>query len=70
MAKKKKQRSRKRSVEPGHLASSSGKTLRTYDVGALPGRLHAKSFAEQDFREVGIIPACIESLVLDTNFRC
>ncbi len=36
MAKKKKQRSRKRSVEPGHLASSRGKTLRTYDVGALP----------------------------------
>ncbi len=36
MAKKKKQRSAKRSVEPGHLASSSGKTLRTYDVGALP----------------------------------
>jgi transposase len=36
MAKKKKQRSTKRSVEPGHLASSSGKTLRTYDVGALP----------------------------------
>ena len=36
MAKKKKQRSAKRCVEPGHLASSSGKTLRTYDVGALP----------------------------------
>ncbi len=36
MAKKKKQRSPKRSVEPGHLARSSGKTLRTYDVGALP----------------------------------
>jgi len=36
MAKKKKLRSTKRSVEPGHLASSSGKTLRTYDVGALP----------------------------------
>ena len=36
MAKKKKRRSTKRSVEPGHLASSSGKTLRTYDVGALP----------------------------------
>jgi len=36
MAQKKKQRSTKRSVEPGHLASSSGKTLRTYDVGALP----------------------------------
>ncbi len=36
MAKKKKRRSTKRSVEPGHLASSSGKTLRSYDVGALP----------------------------------
>ena len=36
MAKKKKRRSTKHSVEPGHLASSSGKTLRTYDVGALP----------------------------------
>ena len=36
MAKKKKQRSTRCSVEPGHLASSSGKTLRTYDVGALP----------------------------------
>jgi hypothetical protein len=36
----------------------------------IPGRLHAKSFAEQDFREVGIVPCCIESLVLDTNFRC
>jgi transposase len=35
VAKKKKQLSAKR-VEPGHLASSSGKTLRTYDVGALP----------------------------------
>ena len=39
-------------------------------VGQLSGRLHAKSFAEQDFREVGIVPCCIESLVLDTNFRC
>ncbi len=36
MAKKKTRRSTKHSVEPGHLASSSGKTLRTYDVGALP----------------------------------
>ena len=36
LAKKKKRRSTKRSVEPGHLASSNGKTLRTYDVGALP----------------------------------
>lgn len=36
MAKKKKQRSTQCSVEPGHLARSSGKTLRTYDVGALP----------------------------------
>ncbi len=36
MAKKKKQRSAKRSVKPGHLARSSSKTLRTYDVGALP----------------------------------
>jgi transposase len=36
MAKKKKRRSTKQTVEPGHLASSSGKTLRTYDVGALP----------------------------------
>ena len=36
MAKKKKQPSAKRPVEPGHLARSSGKTLRTYDVGALP----------------------------------
>jgi transposase len=36
MAKEKKQRFTKRSVEPGHLASSSGKTLRTCDVGALP----------------------------------
>jgi transposase len=36
MAKKKTRRSTKPSVEPGHLASCSGKTLRTYDVGALP----------------------------------
>ena len=38
MAKKKKKQqcSTKRPVEPGHRASSSGKTLRTYDVGALP----------------------------------
>ena len=36
MAKKKKRRTTKRSVEPGHRASSSGKTLRTYDVGAVP----------------------------------
>ena len=34
----------------------------------LPGRLHAKSLSEQDFREVCVIPACVESLVLDTNF--
>jgi transposase len=34
--KKKQQCSTKRPVEPGHRASSSGKTLRTYDVGALP----------------------------------
>ena len=36
MAKKKKQQATKRAVEPGHLASSGGKALRTYDVGALP----------------------------------
>jgi transposase len=36
MAKKKRQQATKRSVDPGHLASSSGKALRTYDVGALP----------------------------------
>ena len=36
MARKKKQRSAKRSVEPGYLARSSEKTLRTYDVGAMP----------------------------------
>jgi hypothetical protein len=36
VAKKKKQCSRKRPVVPGHLASASDKTLRTYDVGALP----------------------------------
>ena len=36
MAKKRKQSPRKRPVKPGHLARSSGKTLRTYDVGALP----------------------------------
>jgi hypothetical protein len=36
MAKKKRQQATKRSVESGHLASSSGKALRTYDVGALP----------------------------------
>jgi transposase len=36
MAKQKKRRSTKRSVEPGHRASSSGKTLRTYDVEAVP----------------------------------
>jgi hypothetical protein len=34
------------------------------------GGLHAKSFAEQDFREVCIIPGCIEPLVLDTNLGC
>ncbi len=38
MTKKKRERSTKRSVGPGHLASSSssGKALRTYEVGALP----------------------------------
>jgi transposase len=36
MAQNRKQGSRKRPVKPGHLARSSGKTLRTYDVGALP----------------------------------
>ena len=36
MAKKKKQSSRKQPVEPGYVASFSGKTLRSYDVGALP----------------------------------
>jgi transposase len=36
MAKKKKRRPTKRPLEPGRLASSSDKTLRTYDVGALP----------------------------------
>jgi transposase len=36
MAKKKKQRSANRGIEPGRLARSSGTTLRTYDVGALP----------------------------------
>jgi transposase len=36
MARKKKPRSTQCSVEPGHLARASGKTLRTYDVGALP----------------------------------
>lgn len=36
MAKQKKRRSTRCSVEPGHLARSSGKMLRTYDVGALP----------------------------------
>jgi hypothetical protein len=36
MAKKKKQSSKKRPLEPGHLASASGMTLRCYDVGALP----------------------------------
>jgi transposase len=36
MAKKKKQSSKKRPLEPGHLASASGMTLRSYDVGALP----------------------------------
>lgn len=36
MAKKKKQRSSKCPVEPGHLARSGGKTLRTYHVGAMP----------------------------------
>ena len=36
MAKKRKQGPRKRPVKPGHLARSGGKTLRTYDVGALP----------------------------------
>ena len=36
MAKKKKQRSANRGIEPGSLARSSGTTLRTYDVGALP----------------------------------
>jgi len=34
--KKKKRRSTKHAGEPGHLAHSRGKTLRTYDVGALP----------------------------------
>ena len=36
MAKKKKQPTTKRSVEPGRRARASGKALRTYDVGALP----------------------------------
>ena len=36
MAKKKKQSSRKQPVEPGYVASFSGKTLRSYDIGALP----------------------------------
>ncbi len=36
MAKKRKQGPRKQPVKPGHLARSRGKTLRTYDVGALP----------------------------------
>jgi transposase len=36
MAKKRKQGPRKRRVKPGHLARSGGKTLRTYDLGALP----------------------------------
>jgi len=33
---KKKKRSTKRTLVPGHLARASDKTLRTYDVGALP----------------------------------
>ncbi|MEO2027911.1 MAG: carboxypeptidase-like regulatory domain-containing protein [Fuerstiella sp.] len=41
-----------------------------YPTGFAPGGLHAKSFAEQDFREVCIIPGCIEPLVLDTNLGC
>ena len=36
MAKKKKQPSTRRPVEPGHLTRSAGKTLRSYDVGAVP----------------------------------
>jgi transposase len=36
MAKKKKRGSTKRSSKPGHVARSGGRTLRTYDVGALP----------------------------------
>ena len=36
MAKKKKQSSTKRPLERGYVANSSGKTLRSYDVGALP----------------------------------
>ena len=36
MAKKKKPRSTKRPVQPGQLARSSGKSLRTYEVGAAP----------------------------------
>ena len=40
------------------------------EVGWTAGGLHAKSFAEQDFREVCIIPGCIEPLVLDTNLGC
>jgi len=42
---------------------SSGQSIVT------AGGLHAKSFAEQDFREVCIIPGCIEPLVLDTFSR-
>jgi len=36
MARKHKQRPRTRPIKPGHVARSGGKTLRTYDVGALP----------------------------------
>jgi len=36
MARKRKQRPRTRPIKPGHVARSGGKTLRTYDVGALP----------------------------------
>jgi transposase len=36
MVKKKKQPATRRPVEPGHLTRSAGKTLRSYDVGAVP----------------------------------
>lgn len=53
MAQKKKQRPTKQPVEQGYVTSSSGKTLRSYDVGALPiinrilERMHLSDILQQ-----------------------
>ena len=50
-----------------HRKKSSRRISNTLSRACSSGRLHQKSFAEQDFGEIAFVPACDQSFVFDSH---